>query len=76
MTSDDEQINQRRLATLLGIVDGTPPLLRFGRVDELEQTLVKLRDIVAREGHAWVAGDAAAAIDRAIGQAIESLSTR
>ena len=76
MTSDDESINQRRLATLLGIVDGTPPLLRFGRVDELEQTLVKLRDIVAREGHAWVAGDAADAIDRAIGQAIEALSTR
>ena len=74
MTSDDEQINQRRLATLLGIVDGMPPLLRFGHVDELVQTLVKLRDVVAREGHAWVAADTAAvAIDRAIVQAIEAL---
>ena len=60
MTSGDEQVNQRRLATLLGIVDGLPPLLRFGRVDELVQTLVKLRDIVARDERAWVSGEAAA----------------
>jgi hypothetical protein len=76
MTSDDEQINQRRLAMLLGIVDGTPPLLRFSHVEELAQTLLKLRDVVARDGHAWVSGDAALAIDRAIVQALELLGTR
>ena len=57
-------MNQRRLATLLGIVDGLPPLLRFGRVGELTQTLVKLRDVVARDDRAWVGGGAARAIDR------------
>jgi len=76
MTSDDEAINQRRLATLLGIVDGMPPLLRFGHVEELVQTLVKLRDVVGRDRHSWVSGDAAAAIDRAIVQAIERLGPR
>jgi prepilin-type N-terminal cleavage/methylation domain-containing protein len=73
MTSDDEQINQRRLSTLLGIVDGLPPLLRFGNIDELEQTLTKLRDVVARDQRAWVAGDRALAIDRAIAQALTLL---
>lgn len=73
MTSGDEQINQRRLSTLLGIVDGLPPLLRFGNIDELEQTLTKLRDVVARDQRAWVAGDRALAIERAIAQALTSL---
>jgi prepilin-type N-terminal cleavage/methylation domain-containing protein len=73
MASDDEQINQRRLATLLGIVDGLPPLLRFGRVEELVQTLVKLRDVVSRDERAWVSGEAALAIDRAIDQALGQL---
>ena len=76
MTSEDERINQRRLATLLGIVDGLPPLLRFGRVEELVQTLVKLRDVVARDERAWVSGEAALAIDRAIDQALELAGTR
>jgi prepilin-type N-terminal cleavage/methylation domain-containing protein len=73
MTSDDEQINQRRLSTLLGIVDGLPPLLRFGRTDELTQTLFKLRDIVARDERAWVAGEEAAAIEGAIVEALTLL---
>ena len=73
MTSDDEQINQRRLSTLLGIVDGLPPLLRFGRTDELAQTLFKLRDIVARDPRAWVSGEKAAAIERAIVDALNLL---
>ena len=76
MTSEDEQINQRRLATLLGIADGLPPLLRFGRVEELVQTLVKLRDVVARDERAWVSGEAALAIDRAIDRALELAGTR
>jgi hypothetical protein len=75
MTSNDEQVNQRRLATLLGIVDGLPPLLRFGRVDELTQTLVKLRDVVARDDRAWVRGEAARAIDAAILRALQLLAS-
>ena len=43
MTSGDEEVNQRRLGTLVGIVDGLPPLLRFGRLEELVQTLVQLQ---------------------------------
>jgi hypothetical protein len=73
MTSEDEQINQRRLSTLLGIVDGLPPLLRFGRTDELVQTLSKLRDVVARDGRSWVSGEKADAIGRAIAQALRLL---
>ncbi len=76
MTSDDEQVNQRRLGTLLGIVDGLPPLLRFGRTEELVQTLGNLRDITAPNERAWVSGDAAAALDRAIAKAIGLLATR
>jgi hypothetical protein len=76
MTSDDEQVNQRRLTTLLGIVDGLPPLLRFGRVDELAQTLVKLRDVVARDKRAWVSGEASEALDRAIVQALQMFEHR
>ena len=76
MTSRDEQVNQRRLATLLGIVDGLPPLLRFGRVGELTQTLAKLRDVVARDDRAWVGGEAARAIDAAIEQALQLLSSQ
>ena len=76
MTSADEQVNQRRLATLLGIADGLPPLLRFGRVEELVQTLVKLRDIVARDQRAWVSGEAAQALDRAIVQALQMFEHR
>ena len=70
MASDDEQINQRRLSTLLGIVDGLPPLLRFGRIDELIQTLMKLRDVVARDRRAWISGERAAALDRALVEAL------
>jgi hypothetical protein len=44
------------------------PLLRFGRLEELVQTLVKLQDVVARDERAWISGDAAGAIERAIGQ--------
>jgi hypothetical protein len=73
MTSEDEQINQRRLSTLLGIVDGLPPLLRFGRTDELVQTLFKLRDIVGRDQRSWVSGEKAEAIGRAIVQALSLL---
>jgi hypothetical protein len=73
MTSDDEQVNQRRLSTLLGIVDGLPPLLRFGNVDELVQTLTNLRDVVARDQRAWVAAEKAEAIERAIVQALSLL---
>jgi prepilin-type N-terminal cleavage/methylation domain-containing protein len=73
MTSTDEAMNQRRLATLLGIVDGLPPLLRFGRIEELVQTLVKLREVVARDERAWVSGDAAIAIEREIVQALSLL---
>ena len=76
MTSADEQVNQRRLATLLGIVDGLPPLLRFGRVEELVQTLVKLRDVVARDQRAWVSGEAAQPLDRAIVQALQMFEHR
>jgi prepilin-type N-terminal cleavage/methylation domain-containing protein len=76
MTSADELVNQRRLATLLGIVDGLPPLLRFGRVEELVQTLVKLRDVVARDESAWVSGGAAQALDRAIVQALRTFEHR
>jgi hypothetical protein len=73
MTSTDEDANQRRLATLLGIVDGLPPLLRFGRIEELTQTLVKLRQVVSADEHAWISGDAAVAIRREIGQALALL---
>ena len=73
MTSD-EQTNQRRLSTLMGIVDGLPPLLRFGRIEELVQTLVKLRDVVSSDQErAWVGGDAAVAIERATAQALGAL---
>jgi prepilin-type N-terminal cleavage/methylation domain-containing protein len=75
MTSDDEQINQRRLATLLGIADGLPPLLRFNQPEELVQTLVKLRDVVARDERSWVAGEDAIAIDRAIVHALTVLGS-
>ena len=55
----------------MGIVDGLPPLLRFGRIDELVQTLVKLRDVVSSDPQrAWVGGDAAVAIERAAVQAL------
>ena len=73
MTSDDEQVNMRRLSTLLGIADGLPPQLRFGRMEELILTLVKLRDVVARDDRAWVAGEAARGIDAAIVQALGTL---
>jgi len=73
MTSTDEDVNQRRLATLLGIVDGLPPLLRFGRIEELVQTLVKLRQVVGGDQRAWVSGDAMIAIEREIGQALALL---
>jgi prepilin-type N-terminal cleavage/methylation domain-containing protein len=74
MTSDDEQTNQRRLATLMGIVDGLPPLLRFGRTEELVQTLVKLRDTAETNSQrAWIGGEAAVAIDRAVVQALATL---
>jgi prepilin-type N-terminal cleavage/methylation domain-containing protein len=76
MTSDDEQVNQRRLATLLGIVDGLPPLLRFGRAEELVQTLSELRSVVARDERAWVSGEAAQALDRAIVQALQMFDHR
>ena len=70
----DEQTNQRRLSTLIGIVDGLPPLLRFGRIEELVQTLVKVRDVVSSDQErAWVGGDAAVAIERATTQALGAL---
>ena len=80
----DSVINRRRTrlssarqrtitSTLLGIVDGLPPLLRFGRTDELAQTLFKLGDIVARDPRAWVSGEKAAAIERAIVDALNLL---
>ena len=70
----NEQTNQRRLSTLMGIVDGLPPLLRFGRTEELVQTLVKLRDVVSSDDErAWVGGDAAAAIEWATVQALGAL---
>jgi prepilin-type N-terminal cleavage/methylation domain-containing protein len=74
MTDADEQTNRRRLSTLVGIVDGLPPLLRFGRIEELVQTLVKLQDVVgSNRDHAWVGGDAAVAIERATAQALAAL---
>ena len=72
--TDDEPTNRRRLSTLVGIVDGLPPLLRFGRIDELVQTLVSLQDVVSGDrDRAWVGGDAAVAIERATAQALGAL---
>ena len=76
MTADDEQVNQRRLTTLLGIVDGLPPLLRFGHLEELVQTLIKLRAIVGSGGGAWITGEAARAIDTAIVDALTALGQK
>ena len=69
----DELTNQRRLTTLLGIVDGLPPLLRFGQLEELVQTLTKLRAVVAPDASAWITGDAARHIDSAIVRALTVL---
>ena len=61
MTSGELQVNERRKATLLGLTEGTPPMLRFGEADELVKLLEKVRDLV--DGNPgppdWVAGDAA-----------------
>ncbi len=61
MTSGELQVNERRKATLLGLTEGTPPMLRFGEADELVNLLQKVRDLV--DGNPgppdWVAGDAA-----------------
>jgi prepilin-type N-terminal cleavage/methylation domain-containing protein len=73
MTSDSDEANQRHLATMLGIVDGLPPMLRFGQSRELVQSLVKLRDVVGESPRAWVTGEAAARIDAAIVQALALL---
>jgi prepilin-type N-terminal cleavage/methylation domain-containing protein len=73
LTSDSEEANQRHLATMLGIVDGLPPMLRFGQSRELVQTLVKLREVVGESPRAWVTGEAAARIDAAIVQALTLL---
>jgi prepilin-type N-terminal cleavage/methylation domain-containing protein len=75
MTSDSDEANQRHLATMLGIVDGLPPMLRFGQSRELVQSLVKLRDVVGESPRAWVTGEAAARIDAAIVQALALLGT-
>ncbi len=68
MTHANQDVNQRRWTTLLGIADGLPPMLRFGRTEELVQTLQKLRTIIA-DGSGWVSGDAAKRIDEAITRA-------
>ena len=73
MTSDSDEANQRHLATMLGIVDGLPPMLRFGQSRELVQSLVKLRDVVGESPRAWITGEAAARIDAAIVQALALL---
>ena len=73
MTSDSDEANQRHLAIILGIVDGLPPMLRFGQSRELVQSLVKLRDVVGESPRAWVTGEAAARIDAAIVQALALL---
>ncbi len=61
MTSGELQVNERRKATLLGLAEGMPPMLRFGQADELVDLLQKVRDLVdgAPGPSDWVAGDAA-----------------
>jgi prepilin-type N-terminal cleavage/methylation domain-containing protein len=73
MTSDSTEANQRHLALIFGIVDGLPPMLRFGQSRELVQSLVKLREVVGEGPRAWVTGEAAARIDAAIVQALTRL---
>jgi prepilin-type N-terminal cleavage/methylation domain-containing protein len=61
MTSAELQVNERRKATILGLTEGTPPMLRFGQAEELVALLEKVRDLVdgAPGPSDWVAGDAA-----------------
>lgn len=61
MTSGELQVNERRKATLLGLTEGMPPMLRFGQADELVALLQKVRELVdgAPGPSDWVAGDAA-----------------
>ena len=61
MTSGELQVNERRKATLLGLTEGMPPMLRFGQADELVELLQKVRELVdgAPGPSDWVAGDAA-----------------
>jgi prepilin-type N-terminal cleavage/methylation domain-containing protein len=66
----DEATNQRRLTTLVGIVDGLPPLLRFGQLEELVQTLTKLRAVVGAGPAAWITGVDARRLDEAIVHAL------
>ena len=73
MTSDRDEANERHLATMLGIVDGLPPMLRSGQSRELVQSLVKLRDVVGESPRAWVTSEAAARVDAAIVQALALL---
>src|SRR5262249_34680807 len=61
MTSDELRVNERRKATLLGLVEGMPPMLRFGQTDELVRLLEKIRELldgVPRPSD-WVTGEAA-----------------
>jgi prepilin-type N-terminal cleavage/methylation domain-containing protein len=70
MTSDNTLVNQRRLAMMQGLVDSLPSMLRTSQMDELVQTLTKLRDVVSGDARAWIIGDAAVRIDAAIVQAL------
>ena len=61
MTSGELQVNERRKATLLGLTEGTPPMLRFGQADELVGLLQKMHELVdgAPGPSDWVTGEAA-----------------
>jgi prepilin-type N-terminal cleavage/methylation domain-containing protein len=70
MTSNTPQINERRQVTLLGIFDGLPPMLRFGEIDQVSQTLQKVREMLSSDARSWITGDAAARLDRALIRAL------
>ncbi len=78
MTSGELQVNERRKATLLGLTEGTPPMLRFGEADELVKLLEKVRDLV--DGNPgppdWVAGDAAVRLRARIDATLALLGPR
>jgi prepilin-type N-terminal cleavage/methylation domain-containing protein len=78
MTSGELRVNERRKATLLGLTEGTPPMLRFGQADELVALLQKVRDLVdGNPGPAdWVAGDAAVRLRARIDATLALLGPR
>jgi hypothetical protein len=61
---------------LLGVIDGMPPMLRFGQRDELTQLLQKVRPLVDGDGADWVSGEAANRLEQAIAQVLALLGGR